>query len=397
MEHRDARPVSRRGILVASSLPLLQLNSMRRKGLEATPRLDTLRAQLGASWPSLAAARSDAEAQVAALERLLDGAAPTDTSIVVFGSLARGEVTQGSDIDWTLLVDGQAHPSHLNAALDIDERLVGAGMKKPGREGTFGGLAFSHDLVHYIGGGEDTNRNTTQRILLLLESHAIGSPDDSDNTDAAEAHERVVKQVLKRYVEEDFGLVVHGRNLSGVPRFLLNDIIRYWRTVAVDFAYKRRERQAQGWALRTAKLRMSRKLTYASGLAACFSCAVHSAGLTDETPDARALRTVDHLETFLRQSPLEMMAWATGGEHANERLLSAANKLFGAYDQFLALIGEKSKRDRLEELLPSEAPTNAVYKEARDIGIDFQNALDEIFLTDNGTELYRLTRSYGVF
>lgn len=361
---------------------------MRSSNLAPTNRLNALRSQLGANWPALAAARSRAETKLSSLQLVLDGAAPADTSIVVFGSLARGEVMPGSDVDWTLLVDGQAHPSHLNAALDIDQRLVSAGMKKHGREGTFGGLAFSHGLVHYIGGSEDTNRNTTQRILLLLESHAIGDTD---------AHERVVKQVLKRYVEEDFGLLVHGRNLSGVPRFLLNDIVRYWRTVAVDFAYKRRERHAEGWALRTVKLRMSRKLTYASGLAACFSCEIASGQSTHETPDDRALRAVDHIETFLRQSPLEIMAWAAGGDHANERLLQAGDKLFGAYDRYLALIGEDSQREWLEKLLPSEARTDSLYNEAREIGRTFQDALDEIFLSDNGTELYRLTRTYGVF
>ena len=29
-----------------------------------------------------------------------------DTSLVVFGSLARGEWTSGSDLDWTYLIDG---------------------------------------------------------------------------------------------------------------------------------------------------------------------------------------------------------------------------------------------------------------------------------------------------
>lgn len=142
---------------------------------------------------------------------------------------------------------------------------------------------------------------------------------------------------------------------------------------------------------------MSRKLTYASGLAACFSCALPSGEPANDTPDSRALRTVDHLETFLRQSPLEIMAWAVGGEHANEQLLEAGSKLFGAYDQFLELIGEQTQRTRLEELLPSEAPSDNLYNKARSIGIDFQEALDAIFLTNNGTDFYRLTRTYGVF
>jgi len=34
-----------------------------------------------------------------------------DTSIVVSGSLARDEYTAGSDIDWTLLVDGSVDQS----------------------------------------------------------------------------------------------------------------------------------------------------------------------------------------------------------------------------------------------------------------------------------------------
>lgn len=361
---------------------------MPRNDLPATPRLHGLQSRFRADWPALSAARTSAEIRFEQLQSTLEGAAPSDTSIVVFGSLARGEVTAKSDVDWTLLVDGQAHPSHLNAILDIEQRLVDAGMKEPAREGTFGGLAFSHDLLHHIGGNEDTNRNTTQRILLLLESHAVG--------DTA-AHQRVVSQVLKRYIEEDFGLLVQGRNLSGVPRFLLNDIVRYWRTVAVDFAYKRRERNASGWALRTVKLRMSRTLTYAAGLAACFSCVMEAGASTAGSPSDRALRTVDHLERFLRQPPLEIMAWAASGDHANDRLLEAGHRLFDAYDRFIALLANEAHRQRLEKLLPSEAPDDPLYAEARTIGRSFQDALDEIFLTDNGTELFKLTRTYGVF
>jgi len=38
--------------------------------------------------------------------------ASEDTSLVVFGSLARGEWTSGSDLDWTYLIDGQANSGH---------------------------------------------------------------------------------------------------------------------------------------------------------------------------------------------------------------------------------------------------------------------------------------------
>ena len=59
--------------------------------------------------------------------------------------------------------------------------------------------------------------------------------------------------------------------------FLLNDIVRFWRTMAVDFASKQKEiALEEGWGLRNAKLRMSRKLIFASGLLVCFGCNLDS-------------------------------------------------------------------------------------------------------------------------
>src|SRR4029077_15479746 len=135
----------------------------------------------------------------------------------------------------------------------------------PGPAATFGSVTFSHELVHHIGGHSDSNRNTTQRILLLLESTPIGS---------ADAYQRVVRAVLGRYLDNDISFLTRSRSGKRykVPRFLLNDIVRYWRTVCVDYATKFRERQGAEWALRNAKLRMSRKLIFASGLVMCFSC-----------------------------------------------------------------------------------------------------------------------------
>ena len=46
--------------------------------------------------------------------------------------------------------------------------------RAPSQAGTFGKMAFSRYIIHQIGGQNDTNKNTTQRILLLLESTTIG-------------------------------------------------------------------------------------------------------------------------------------------------------------------------------------------------------------------------------
>jgi hypothetical protein len=171
-----------------------------------------------------------------------------DTSVVLFGSIARAEMTLGSDADWILLVDGQSFPEHQEQTTDAGQLLHANGFGEPGRSGVFGCMVSSHSLVHQIGGEDDKNSNTTRRVLLLLESIAVGD---------AEAYNRVRRQILNRYIRDDRGLL-YGSGQAKVPRFLLNDLTRYWRTVTVDFVYKQRADAGKKWALRNAKLRMSR-------------------------------------------------------------------------------------------------------------------------------------------
>src|ERR1700736_4185702 len=100
--------------------------------------------------------------------------------------------------------------------------------QSPERVVCSGRMVGSHDLIHRIGGEDDLNSNTTRRVLLLLESLPLG--------DRA-AYDRVRRQILRRYIEDDRGLI-HGSGSIRIPRFLLNDLTRYWRTITVDFVYK---------------------------------------------------------------------------------------------------------------------------------------------------------------
>ncbi len=153
--------------------------------------------------------------------------ATEDAGLVVFGSLARGEWTSKSDLDWTYLIDGEANADHLKISQRVHEILEDNKYSEPGPTGTFGNMTFSHDIVHQIGGQSDTNQNTTQRVLLLLESCSIGK--------RSEPHGRVIRAVINRYLEEDDHHLTSDSKRYRVPRFLLNDIVRFWRTMAVDF------------------------------------------------------------------------------------------------------------------------------------------------------------------
>jgi len=350
--------------------------------------IQRLSEKLGVEWQAITAAAKASAARLQSLDSSLARYTTEDTSIVIFGSLARSELTSGSDLDWILLVDGIADSEHLEASLDIESCLAAESVKGPGAEATFGGLVFSHDLINYIGGSDDTNANLTRRMLLLLESACIGRND---------AYRRVINNVLRRYIHEDYGWM-NARNPRNVPRFLQNDMARYWRTLAVDFAYKRTQRAGRGWALRTAKLRLSRKLTYAAGLVMCFSCSSNSPGTSsplDTDQESAALAIVERLSSQVHMTPLSIFA-NLFLDH--DQLDAAATRMFGAYDEFLAILDDDDNRKHLDKLDQPAVATDPVYQRLRELGHEFQGALDTVFFDPTGfPEFYGLTRMYGVF
>ena len=310
-----------------------------------------------------------------------------DTSLVVFGSLARREWTAGSDLDWTYLVDGQANSDHLVIAQKINAAIK-AEFKDPGPTGIFGNMAFSHDLVHQIGGQSDTNKNTTQRILLLLESRAVGKES---------AYDRVIKAVINRYLEEDNHLLSEDGSSYRVPRFLLNDIVRFWRTMAVDFASKQRDRSGNGWGLRNAKLRMSRKLIFASGLLVCFSCNLDpelQKKISTDGKDKSAIKLslVKHIHDYVRLTPLQVLARSL---QAYSVPASVQASLFASYADFLALLDDERARKNLEELRAEGSRTDPTFTRVKNISRTFEKSLDHIFFENE--HLKSLTRKYGVF
>jgi hypothetical protein len=247
----------------------------------------------------------------------------------------------------------------------------------------FGGLVFSHDLIHAIGGDEDTNKNMTRRLLLLLESAAI------DTQGSKDVHSRIINGILNRYLEEDANFISANNRINRIPRFLLNDVVRFWRTMAVDYANKYRARAGEKWALRNIKLRMSRKLLFVSGFFMCISWALKREEYVGDSFIIQ--RLVIHLRDWTLRSPLESLAGIV-----KQYAPTLTADIFDSYDKFLFLLNDEDNRRVLEDLAPDDAYTNPVFLSARQIAIDFDDALVNLMFKSNH-QVTHLVQKYGVF
>lgn len=316
------------------------------------------------------------------------GRLPDNTALVIFGSFARDEITRSSDLDWTFLVDGRADPQHFKIASEIGHTCKQAGFAAPGTTMTFGTMASSHELIHHIGLDEDTNRNFTRRMLLLLESRSV----------AGEViHHRVIRGILDRYLVAERS-VAWNPDERQVPRFLLNDIVRFWRTMAVDYAAKKWQ-QDNKWALRNAKLRMSRKLLYASGLLICFNCELEppapgpqQQSIFPDEPDPD-MTLLNYVFEQSRMTPLNILANAIVNNEADGE---TAGRILSSYDRFIEILNDTEYREHLANLPLDRAKTDSRFGEIREIGHRFQDGLDRLFLKSND-RLRDLTLKYGIF
>jgi predicted nucleotidyltransferase len=362
------------------------------------PKLDyveQLSREIGASWPTLQLARKSATEVRQLLEEALGDIPSSDIDIVAFGSLARGEWTSGSDVDWTLLIDGQASPDHRSTARQVAKLLStiqyeGKNLPEPGAEQIFGRMAFSHEIIHHIGGQVDSNRNLTQRVLLLLEATPIRSKKPVEEIGP---YERVVRGILFRYLHDDTNFFAADAHDSRIPRFLLNDIVRYWRTMCVDFAYKEWEQAGGKWALRNIKLRMSRKMLFVSALLTVFSCYENPALALNVLGPANYVAAMQrHLNQFVQTPSLGIIAWSLG--HLG--LATECGLLFDQYEKFLQCLHSEGIRSQLGKLSPRQVYQDNEFLRVREMSHEVQRLLRYVFF-EASTPLKKFTFDYGVF
>jgi hypothetical protein len=164
------------------------------------------------------------------------------------------------------------------------------------------------------------------------------------------------------------------------PRFLLNDLVRYWRTIAVDFESKMRSRKDEGWGLRNAKLRLSRKALFAGGLLPVLECYRYAAG-----------DMLDYLDARMSVPPLDRIADAFVAHGA----IDPGVRVLNAYDEFLTVLDDREKRHELTELAPADSDESPLFARIAELGKEFEAGLLALLFDD--PELRRWVREYLIF
>ena len=221
-----------------------------------------------------------------------------------------------------------------------------------------GEIVVAANLYESIGLELDSNTNMTRRVLLLSESKPL-----TEGT----THKKVFDHILSRYCADYTPPDRPKDSKPRVPRYLLNDLVRYWRTIAVDFGTKR-------WRggdsdLRLAKLRITRKILFAGPLATVL--------LTDQK-----IRTNEYLEDYLKESlaapPLAQIARHI--DSLDDDSKEAMGILLQNYDQFIGILSGKQRA--VLEADGNAKSCEELKDQCRAIGDKIQSCLEQIFYKD---------------
>lgn len=243
---------------------------------------------------------------------------------VVIGSLGRLEALDASDIDLVLLVPAGMDPSDARIS-GLDKEIRKAVETKlqikvsKGENLTSPTSAAAIADPQRIGGGNDSVQLLTKRVLLLTESQAVIN---------SELRQTIRKAIFAAYFES---LETKGKHMLS----LINDVVRYYRTVCVDYKHNV-DVEGKPWAIRNTKLRHSRKFWFFSCMLAMIAAAVKYNGHSADEAEK-------DVQDLFDKSPAERLALVLD----RAALLQQQPDVFSYYDKFLGIIGDPTVRAKL--------------------------------------------------
>jgi predicted nucleotidyltransferase len=273
--------------------------------------------------------------------------------IYATGSYGRLEAGEESDIDIFFLYEGHPRVQRLpnltliQLSACLIEATAAMGFPEFSEDGRYLDVHYLDHMEEVLGSPDDDSRNAfTARMLLLLESRPVYGP---------ERYDRILRKVVGFYYR-DFD--DHREKFR--PTFLINDILRFWRTLTLNYEHDRYEvrklpedeqidAKAKS-ALKNYKLKVSR-------LSTCFSMVLH---LASEEPPVNPERVLE----LCALTPRERFENLQGMGNADaDRCVEI---LLSTYDAFLDHV-QRPRPQVLEDF--RDAGARAVHlREAGDFG-----------------------------
>lgn len=246
------------------------------------------------------------------------------------GSFGRLESGAGSDLDVFIIIDevpndfGKQNPAldgigEIKVKYKLIELVEKLGIKKFDGGGRF--MAGHHiaSFTEHLGSSEDDYRNTlTARMLMLLESKCL----IGEGT-----YNKAIATVLNQYFR-DF----EGHEQEFMPSFLINDILRMWRTFCVNYEFSRKGESRE--KIKNLKLKFSRMLTCYSAI--IYLLAVFAQSKTVTPDDVNAMILISPTE---RLEALKSENFWTQIEFPTD-LPSSIDRAIELYSEFLSLAHE---------------------------------------------------------
>lgn len=182
-----------------------------------------------------------------------------DLTIFVSGSYARLEASVHSDIDLFFIQQGKLEKlespniSSMRMFSEVIRVSDSLDFPKFSNDGEFLRILESQKIVDELGGRNDDYENHfTARLLMILESRPVFNP---------VAYQAVLEEVLQAYFKD---YPDHPINFQ--PTFLVNGILRFWKTLCLNYENKRNqpvsnEEKKLKQKVKNLKLKFSRMLT----------------------------------------------------------------------------------------------------------------------------------------
>lgn len=263
--------------------------------------------------------------------------------IYAAGSHARGDASQHSDIDLWFMHDDETVVESPNiktisvmSAVIIQMRQME--FPEPSNDGEFLKILPVSDILKHLGGPQDDYKNHfTARMLLLLESRPVFG---------AVVYDGVIEKVIDSYLRdyED-----HASDFR--PTFLVNDILRYWKTLCLNYEHKRNKHEDARkikQKIKNFKLGYSRLLT-------CFATIALLSNFNNITKE--------ELITICKSSPIDRLLQLVDLQPITKDLVVSALIL---YHWFLERT-EMSSMD-LEAYFSEKANREVAFGKAREFG-----------------------------